>query len=157
MASDRISFGSRVVVAALIVLATGVSALAIDAVNTDKTGLAINGYDPVAYFTAGKPTKGDFQITAEYQSAVYRFASKENREQFLKDPGKYAPRYGGYCAYGVAVDKKFAADPTVWKIVDGHLYLNVDKNIADKFNKDLPGYIAKADQNWKSLADKPGR
>ncbi len=127
------------------------------AVNADKTGLAIGGYDPVTYFTAGEPRKGDFQITHEYKGAVYRFVNESNRDRFRKSPAQYAPQYGGYCAYGVAVDKKFSSDPTVWKIVDGKLYLNLDRNIAKLFNEDVPGHIDKADRNWKTLADEPAR
>lgn len=128
---------------------------AMNAVNTDKTGLAIGGYDPVAYFTEGKPTKGDFQITAEHDGAVYRFASEENRKLFLESPDRYLPQYGNYCAYGAAVGKKFSSDPTVWQIVDGRLYLNLDENIATQFNDDLQGNIAKADKNWGRIAEKP--
>ena len=128
-----------------------------DAVNTDRTGLAIGGYDPVAYFTDQQPAKGDFQITHEHNGAVYRFLSEQNRDKFAANPHHYAPQYGGYCAYGVAVDAKFSADPTVWKIVDNKLYLNLDPNIAAKFNEDVPGYIKDADNNWKSLEAKPAR
>jgi len=128
--------------------------LAADEVNTDRTGLAIDGYDPVAYFTEGRPVKGDFQITAEHDGAVYRFASKANRDRFRNAPHRYVPRYGGFCAYGVAVNAKFTADPTVWKIVDGKLYLNLDENIAAQFNKDVAGHIEKANRNWKTLKSK---
>ena len=134
------------------------SALAGDhAVNIDQTGLAIDGYDPVTYFTTGKPMKGDFQITAEHDGATYRFVSEQNRDRFRQNPSRYAPQYGGYCAYGVSVGKKFSSDPTVWKIVDGRLFLNLDQNIANLFNKDVPGHIAKADRNWKKIADEPAR
>jgi len=130
---------------------------AVDATNTDQTGLALNGYDPVAHCTRGEPTKGDFQITEEHDGAVYRFANEHHRELFRKNPQRYVPRYGGYCAYGVSVGKKFSADPTVWKIVDGRLYLNLDESIAEKFNEDITGHINQADQNWKKLAEEPAR
>ncbi len=145
------------VLAAGVLLVGVAAAWAADSINTDKTGLALNGYDPVAYFTLGEPTKGDFQITAEHDGAVYRFANEEHRELFRKNPDRYLPKYGGYCAYGVAVGKKFSADPTVWKIVDGRLYLNLDESIAAKFNEDVAGHIRKADANWRELAEEPAR
>ncbi len=136
---------------ATLLITTGVS-LGGGPVNTDQTGLALSGYDPVAYFTVGEPTKGDFQITAEHGGATYRFASEQNRRQFLQNPDRYVPEYGGYCAYGVAVNAQFTADPTIWKIVDGKLYLNLDENIAKKFNQDIAGHIEKANANWPELA-----
>lgn len=142
---------------AVVVLALANSALAADEVNTDRTGLAIGGYDPVSYFTSGQPTKGDFQITTEHDGAVYRFANEENKRRFRANPERYSPQYGGYCAYGVSYGKKFSADPTVWKIADGRLFLNLDESIAEKFNQDVAGHVRKADKNWKGLADKPAR
>ena len=128
-----------------------------DEVNIDRTGLALGGYDPVTYFTKGKPSKGNFQITAEYQGATYRFANKANRELFQKSPRRYAPQYGGYCAYGIAKGAKFTADPTIWKVVNGKLYVNLDQSIGELFNKDVSGYITKANQNWPGLHTKPAR
>ena len=142
----------------LAILALGIAiAPAADEVNTDRTGLALGGYDPVAYFTEGKPAPGNFQITSEHDGAVYRFASKANRAAFQKSPQRYLPQYGGYCAYGVAKNAKFAADPTVWKIVDGKLYVNLDREIGGLFEKDLSGHIANADKNWPALKPKAAR
>lgn len=141
----------------LMLPALGAVALASDEVNVDKTGLAIGGYDPVAYFTVGQPTKGDSQITAEHNGAVYRFVNKESRRRFLNHPGQYLPQYGNYCAYGIAKGQKFSADPTVWQIQDGRLYLNLDQNIATLFNKDVAGHIARANENWKTLVSSPAR
>lgn len=158
MTTFRPGFAARFTpIAAALVLAFASAAFAADEVNTDRTGLAIVGYDPVAYFTDGEPTKGDFQTTAEHDGAVYRFVSEENRARFLESPDRYVPQFGGYCAYGVAVGAKFSADPTVWKIVDDKLYLNLDENIAAKFNEDADGYIAKAESTWKELHDAPAR
>lgn len=140
-----------------LVLCAGVTAVAVDEVNTDRTGLAIDGYDPVAYFVAARPLKGSFQITAEYEGAVYRFVTEHSRKLFLASPQRYAPKYGGYCAYGVSVGQKFSADPTVWQIEDGRLYLNLDSDIAELFNQDLQANIAKAEKSWKSLADQPAK
>ena len=114
----------------------------------------LNGYDPVAYFTDGKPMKGSGYHVAEYQGVTYAFASSGHKDLFDANPEKYVPAYGGYCAYGVAVGKKFVSDPEAWKIVEGTLYLNLDKNIQSKWAKDIPGYIKKADSNWQSIQDK---
>ena len=113
----------------------------------------ISGYDPVSYFSMGKPVKGSGYHVAEYKGVTYAFSSKENKATFEGNPGKYVPMYGGYCAYGVAVGKKFVADPEVWKIVDGKLYVNLDKGIQGKWNKDIPGHIKKADKNWTNIQD----
>lgn len=119
--------------------------------NTDKTGLAIQGYDPVSYFTDGKAVAGNFQITAEHEGATYRFATEAHRDQFKKAPQKYLPQYGGYCAYGVSLGKKFPADPSTFKIVSGKLYLNLAPPIAEAFNKDLKKNIANANTQWKVI------
>ena len=115
----------------------------------------INGYDPVAYFTDGKPMKGSGYHVADFEGVTYAFASKEHKEMFEAKPEKYMPAYGGYCAYGVAVGKKFVIDPEAWKIVDKKLYLNLDRDIQKKWLKDVPGYIKKADANWTKIKDKP--
>jgi YHS domain-containing protein len=114
----------------------------------------ISGYDPVGYFTEGKPMRGSGYHVANHEGVTYAFATKENKEMFEATPDKFVPAYGGYCAYGAAVGKKFVADPEVWKVVDGTLYLNLDKGIQGKWNKDIPGYIKKADANWKEIKDK---
>ena len=115
------------------------------------------GYDPVAYFTESKAVKGSGRYTAEHRGVTYLFSNEANRDAFKKDPARYLPAYGGYCAYGVAIGKKFWADPAVWEIVDGTLYLNLDKPIQQEWDKDKPGYITKADSNWGSIKDKsPG-
>ena len=115
------------------------------------------GYDVVSYFTESGPVRGSGRYTVDYQGVTYLFSSEANKSAFEKDPAKYLPAYGGYCAYGVAKGKKFWADPTVWEIVDGTLYLNLDKSVQQEWDKDKPGYITKADSNWGSIKDKsPG-
>ena len=114
----------------------------------------IGGYDPVAYFTEGKPVKGNGYHVTNFQGVTYAFASEEHQEMFEANPDKYVPAYGGYCAYGVAVGKKFVADPEVWKVVNGKLYLNLDRDIQSKWKKDIPGYINTGDRNWKEIRDK---
>lgn len=114
----------------------------------------IGGYDPVAYFTDGKAVRGSgFHVTVA-DGVTYAFATAEHRKMFEANPQKYLPAYGGYCAYGLGVGKKFVADPEVWKIVEGKLYLNLDKGIQQKWEKDIPGYIKKGDANWITIKDK---
>lgn len=121
--------------------------------NASSTGLALQGYDPVAYFTEGAPQKGNWKITSIHEDATYRFASEENKAAFEKNPEAYLPEYGGYCAFGAAMGFKFDGDPTVWKIVDGELYLNISEDIQDRWEGDIPGFIEKADANWGEIAD----
>lgn len=124
--------------------------------SADANDVAIKGYDTVAYFTEGKPVQGSSDFTATYKNAIYQFASAENRDLFKADKAKYAPAYGGYCAFGVAFERKFDTDPTAWKIVDNKLYLNLNKDVQSKWLKDVPGYIVESEGNWpeiKSVAD----
>ena len=114
----------------------------------------INGYDPVAYFTDGKPIKGNGWNVTEHDGVTYMFANKKNRKKYEADPQMYLPAYGGYCAYGVAVGKKFEIDPEAWKIESGKLYLNLDAEIQKKWLKDIPGYIQKANANWPDILEK---
>jgi len=121
--------------------------------NVGKDRLAIAGYDPVSYFST-KAVKGNANITAEYEGAVYRFASEENRQKFTAEPAKYAPAYGGWCATAMAEGKKVEIDPLSYKITDGRLFLFYKSIFADArkaWLKDEPGMKAKADANWKKL------
>ena len=117
-------------------------------------GLAVHGFDVVAYFTEGEPVQGDAQFAVVHKDATYRFASQANLEAFMANPDKFEPAYGGYCAYGVSVGAKFDGDPRYWKIVGGRLYLNLDAGIQQAWLKDIPGAIKKADANWPKLAGK---
>ena len=137
---------------ALFLTATG-PALAHDHVNTTWLGNAIEGYDPVAYHTAGAPMEGSADFEHEWEGATWRFISAENRDLFAADPEKYAPAYGGYCAYGVSQGVKPSIDPEAWAIIDDQLYLNLNKNIQARWEKDIPGYIAKADEIWPTIRD----
>ena len=123
-------------------------------VNTSFTGLAIDGYDPVAYFVENKPVKGLAEFTAEAGGAKYRFASAANRDAFVKDPRKYAPQYGAFCAYAVSKGYTADTDPLAWKIVDGRLYLNYNAGAQKKWEEDVPGNIRKGDANWPALSRK---
>ena len=122
--------------------------------NTTTTGLALQGYDPVAYFTEGTPTKGDWQITTLHNDAMYRFANADNKAAFEANPEAYLPAYGGYCAFGAAMGFKFDGDPTYWKIVDNKLYLNLSEGIQKRWEGDIPGFIEQASANWETIADK---
>lgn len=117
-----------------------------------KDGAAIGGYDPVAFFTTNQPTRGASDNKAEYKGSTFYFASKENKETFLASPEKYAPQYGGFCAYGMAKGYKAATDPTAFSIVDGKLYLNYNKDIQQQWSADTAGFIAKANQNWPEVS-----
>ena len=116
--------------------------------------IAVSGYDPVAYFVAGKPVKGDGRISTAYNGATWTFASEANRALFVADPAKYAPQFGGYCAWAVSQGYTASTDPNAWKIVDGKLYLNYSLEIAQKWKMDIPGNIAKANANWPKVLDK---
>jgi YHS domain-containing protein len=135
-----------------LLLVVAVQAAAIDPVNTTFFGnLAIKGYDAVAYFTEGKAVKGKKEHTFEWQEAAWRFASRENLELFRADPQKYAPQYGGYCAWAVSQGDTADIDPEAWKIVDGKLYLNYNQKIQKQWEEDIPGLIASADAHWPRL------
>ncbi len=113
-------------------------------------GLAIKGYDTVAYFTQNEPVKGDKEFSTDYKGATWIFASAENLELFKNDPAKYAPQYNGYCAYAMgAYGKKVKVDPNIYTIKDGKLYLNFNKKIGNTFNNDIDRYIADGDKNWQ--------
>lgn len=119
-----------------------------------KAPLAIHGYDPVAYFTEGRAVIGKAAFTATHDGAAYRFSSQANKDAFERNPERYVPQYGGFCAFGVSVGAKFDGDPTLWKVVDNKLYLNLNPQIQEKWQQDVSGNIAKADQHWKRIRDK---
>jgi YHS domain-containing protein len=118
----------------------------------EKAGVAIRGYDPVAYFTEKRAVQGKPEYQAEYQGSVFHFASSANRDAFAADPGRYAPQYGGFCAFGTAGGYKAAIDPAAFTIVDGRLYLNFNKSVQKQWTADIPGFVAKADRNWPEVA-----
>ena len=117
-------------------------------------GAAIRGYDPVAYFTDGRPVEGRPEFTATRDGATWRFASAEHKAAFDAEPAKYAPQYGGYCAWAVSQGYTAPIDPDAWKVVDGKLYLNYSRDVQTNWQKDIPGHIAKADGNWPGLEQK---
>ena len=131
------------------------TAFALSPINSTLFGSkAVKGYDVVAYFTDGKPVKGVKQFTYEWKGATWFFANAENLAEFMNNPEKYAPQYGGYCAWAVSQGSTADIDPEAWKIVDGKLYLNYDADIQTKWSADIPGNIQKADANWPGLLAK---
>jgi YHS domain-containing protein len=115
---------------------------------------AIRGYDPVAYFKDGKAVKGSQQFSYTWQTAVWYFSSRQNLDSFQTAPEKFAPRYGGYCAYGLADGHKAPTDPEAWAIVDNRLYLNYNKKVQELWKKNQEKFIEKADSNWQLLKNK---
>lgn len=145
---------------ALLLLASGVlyvtPALAEDPIYTGFfSNKALDGYDTVAYFTHNRPVKGKKEYQTEYMGADWYFTSKVNLDKFKAEPSKYAPQYGGYCAWAIAEKNDFApGDPMHWSIVDGKLYLNYDRDIQNRWLKDVPGFIKLGDKNWPMLFKK---
>lgn len=134
-------------------LLVSVSANAADLISTSFfSNKAVSGYDTVAYFTQGQAVKGDSQWTTEYQGAQWLFSSAEHLAMFEAEPEKYAPQYGGYCAWAVSEKSDFApSDPEQWAIVDGKLYLNYNADIKGRWDSARTLHIQQADQNWPGL------
>ncbi|MEL6683149.1 MAG: YHS domain-containing (seleno)protein [Pseudomonadota bacterium] len=116
-----------------------------------EDGIAVDGTDVIGYFTEGAPIAGRADITHDYMGATWRFASEENRDLFAADPEKYAPQYGGYCAFAVSQGYTASTIPEAWKIVDDKLYLNFSRRVQRRWERDIPGHIASADANWPSV------
>ncbi len=116
-----------------------------------KDGIAIRGYDAVAYFTSSKPVKGSEKYQHSWNGATWHFSNEENRKLFAAAPEKYAPQFGGYCAYAASRDYIYDADPEFWKIVDGKLYLNYNADAKKEWEKDIPENIKKGNENWPDL------
>jgi YHS domain-containing protein len=115
--------------------------------------VAAGGYDVTAYFSAkGTPQKGNKAFSVTYNGAVYHFASKANADLFKATPAKFAPQYGGYCSWAMASGYKAPGDPEYYKVVGGKLYLNYDKSVQDKWNKDISGFISKANGEWQKIS-----
>ncbi len=115
----------------------------------------LRGYDAVSYHTIGRPVMGNGSHVSQYNGEVYLFITKENKDTFDQNPEKYAPAYGGWCAFGVTAGKKFHGDPLVWEIVDGKLYVNLNNKVKGLWLQDIPGYIKKADIKWEEIKNKP--
>jgi hypothetical protein len=120
-------------------------------VNVDAAKVAIKGYDPVAYFTEQRAVRGKPEFETAWQDAVWRFASAENRDRFRAEPEKYSPRYGGFCALGIAKGARFDINPEAWSIVEGKLYLNYDTGIRQEWRQKSADYIREADRKWAGV------
>lgn len=115
--------------------------------------IGASGYDLTTYFSQEKPQRGNGHHVAEHDGVTYVFATDENKKTFQANPGKFLPQYGGFCAYGASVSKKFVADPEQFDIVDGKLYLNLDSKIRAIWLKDVPGRIKQGDSSWTKIAN----
>ena len=140
-----------ILIMAVFCLLTLSLAFATEPINKTSDGVAIKGYDPVAYFIDKRAEKGNMALEYAWMGAKWHFSSSYHRDLFIKNPEKYAPKYGGYCAYAVSRGSIADIDPEAWSVVDGKLYLNLSKKIRDKWSKDIPGNIKKADENWPNI------
>lgn len=136
--------------AAALAASPGLARAAGDATFAHSTP-GVAGYDVVSYQTGEKPLRGNGNHIAVHEGIAYLFVNEANQKAFERDPDRYVPAYGGYCAYGVSVGKKFVGDPDVWAVVDGKLYLNLDTKIQGIWSKDVPGSISKADKKWPAI------
>ena len=140
----------------MLVLSVG-SSLAFSKQGDLQQGLKVahSGYDVVSYFTVGKAEQGNTQYTAIYKDTVYQFTTSHHQAIFLKKPEKYLPQFNGYCAYGVTYTQKIDADPTVWKIVGGKLYFNLNQKFLKDWSKDVMASIEKGNEEWELIKDVP--
>jgi len=134
--------------------AAGISRAADPVYSSFLSNKAVGGYDAVSFFSETGPVKGSADFSFEYNGKTWLFANSGNLELFISAPEKYAPQYGGYCAWAAAQDDLAPGDPKYWKIIDGKLYLNYSKKVQSDWEKDIPGFIAKANQNWPELLKK---
>ena len=118
----------------------------------EKDGVAIRGHDPVAYFKDGKPVKGIAEHRFEHRGSTFHFASKASRDALAAEPERYAPQYGGFCAFGMSGGYKAAIDPTAFTVREGKLYLNYNRDVQKQWSADIPGHVNKADRNWPAVA-----
>ena len=144
-------FSGVIAIAALSLLST--AALAGEFFETD--GVALRGYDPVAYFVSSEPQKGQAQYSYEYKGSKFYFASDANKRAFVAMPEKYAPQFGGYCAFGTAQGYKVSTQPDAFAIVKDKLYLNYDKKVQKIWQQDVPGNIQQAEKNWPEVSKSP--
>jgi YHS domain-containing protein len=146
VAAAFFSLGALTATGAFAVVPTSASA-----VDADEHGIAMQGYDPVAYFTEGAPHKGDARFKLTQNGATYYFANSANMKRFKKNPVAYLPQFGGFCAMGTAMSQKFEGDPKVWHIVDNKLYLNFNPDVDRRWGDAVPSNITKANENWPGI------
>ncbi|MGF1551598.1 MAG: YHS domain-containing (seleno)protein [Paracoccaceae bacterium] len=148
----RLALASSLVLAPVVALAPA-AALAEEAVYQSFLGTAIDGTDPVAYFTEGRPVEGSSAFSHDWNGATWYFASAENRDRFVADPEAFAPQYGGYCAWAVSQGYTASTEPEAWRIVDGKLYLNYNLDVQKTWEQDVPGHIEAANANWPTVLE----
>lgn len=136
---------------AIFVIAFSANASAGNDTDTDDNGVILAGHDAVAYFTQNKAIEGSAKYTAIYNDAIYRFSSAKNRDLFNSNPEKYAPQYGGFCAYGMTFGKKFEIDGKAFEIVNGKLFVNKNLSVYESWRKDIPTHITQANEQWPSV------
>ena len=141
----------RALLVAALAVAASPARAAEGPLNLDRAGLAMRGYDPVAYFREGKPIQGRSEFAATHDGATYRFASAPNRDAFVAAPSRYLPAYGGYCAWAAAQGYKADADPQAFAVVGDRLFLNYNRDVHRTWEKDVGGNVTKADANWPKL------
>lgn len=134
-----------------VTVAAAVGAATKPVINTSRGQLALRGYDPVAYSADGRPTMGTASFEYRWRDAVWRFATADHRVRFIEEPERYAPQFGGYCAYAVSRGYTAEGDPNVWRIVEGRLYLNYSTHAQKLWDQDVPGNIAKGRQHWPGV------
>jgi len=146
----NISLSRRTALLAVLIAALPLATPMQSAVAQDVP-LAIKGYDPVAYFTQSKPVKGSAAFTHQWMNSTWWFANADDRDAFAREPEKYAPQFGGYCAYGVSQNHTAPIDPEAWTIVDGKLYLNYSQGVKKTWSQQIPKYLEGANHNWPAL------
>ena len=144
---------TRLSVITLLVLS--IASLSLGAVGQPVSATGVNGYDLVSFQTGEKPLRGNGNHISRIGGVTYLFVNKENAKAFDANPARYLPAYGGYCAFGVSVGKKFVGDPDVWRLVDGKLHLNLDTNIQAMWLEDIDGKIKKANSQWAKIRNTP--
>lgn len=147
----------RILIPAIMALALISTASAKTLVNVDRSGVAIKGYDPVAYFTDKKAVKGNAQLQSNVGGVIYYFASAENKAAFDADAAKYQPQFGGFCAWAVSRGYTAPVDPNAFQIVNGRLLLQYSLKVRTDFSLDTEGNLKKADANWPSILEKKGK
>jgi YHS domain-containing protein len=153
---SHVRFARRTILAVAALVLPLAAAQAVDrtggAFNTLYAGLGAKGYDVVAYHTLGEPTPGKAEFQQAHGGVTWQFANADHLATFKADPARYVPQFGGFCSWGVAQGKLFDVDPVNgWKIVDGKLYMNFNADIQKAWEKDIPGFVARADGNWPKL------
>lgn len=142
----------KLLLALITLLVAARIAAAAEAINLDQNGLALQGYDPVGYFSDNKPIKGDPKLTASYRGATYQFASEEHKKTFERDPGKYAPQFGGFCGYAASINKLAPIEVEYFQVLHGRLVLQHNEKAWKLWHQDVEGNLKKADANWPTLS-----